>query len=162
MLTKPEAGWTEFHLEGTHTYTLSYMDRIASDWMGQAIHGLETMLPFCVKGFLEPGRVLCTVSYWNCHVIYGSDGSEPLSKSYTDWEISHTSMLQFCKYLSHDIEEYFDEWVLFDCGSYEENIDLIDRDYMEEVRKELTGKLARLKELISDKECLFKEGQHFM
>ena len=71
-------------------------------------------------------------------------------------------MLQFCKYLSHDIEEYFDEWVLFDCGSYEENIDLIDRDYMEEVRKELTGKLARLKELISEKECLFKEGQHFM
>ena len=42
MLTKPEAGWTEFHLEGTHTYTLSYTDRIASDWMGQAIHGLET------------------------------------------------------------------------------------------------------------------------
>lgn len=51
---------------------------------------------------------------------------------------------------------------MFDCGSYEENIDLIDRDYMEEVRKELTGKLARLKELISEKECLFKEGQHFM
>ena len=74
MLTKPEAGWTEFHLEGTHTYTLSYTDRIASDWMGQAIHGLETMLPFCVKGFLEPGRVLCTASDWNCHVIYGSDG----------------------------------------------------------------------------------------
>lgn len=47
MLTNPEAGWTEFHLEGTHTYTLSYTDRIASDWMGQAIHGLETMLPCC-------------------------------------------------------------------------------------------------------------------
>ena len=46
---------------------------------------------------------------------------------------------------------------MFDCGSYEENIDLIDRDYMEEVRKELTGKLARLKELISEKECLLKK-----
>lgn len=163
MLTKPEDGWTEFHLDGTKTYMLSYTDHIASDWMGQAIHGLETMLPFCVKGSLERGRVLCTVSYWNCHVIYGSDRAEPLDENYTYWNISHTSMLQFCKYLSHDIEEYFDEWVLFDCGSYKENADLIDhQDYMKKVREDLTGKLARLKELISEKESLFEGGSYFM
>ena len=57
MLTKPEHGWTEFSLEGAPTYTLSYLDDIALEWTAQAIHGLETMLPFCVKGFMEPRRL---------------------------------------------------------------------------------------------------------
>ena len=65
MLTKPYYGWTDFSLEGTSVYGLSYLDDIAFEWLDQAIHGLETMLPFCVKGFLEPGRMLCTVSFWN-------------------------------------------------------------------------------------------------
>ena len=55
MLTKPENGWTGFSLEGTSTYGLSYLDDIAFEWLDQAIHGLETLSPFCVKGFLETG-----------------------------------------------------------------------------------------------------------
>ena len=62
MLTKPENGWTGFGLEGTSTYGLSYLDDIAFEWLDQAIHGLETLSPFCVKGFLEPNRMLCVVS----------------------------------------------------------------------------------------------------
>ena len=80
MLTKPYYGWTDFSLEGTSVYGLSYLDDIAFEWLDQAIHGLETMLPFCVKGFLEPGRMLCTVSFWNCHIVIEDDEREPLKK----------------------------------------------------------------------------------
>lgn len=80
MLTKPRGGWTDFSLEGTGTYALSYLDDIAFEWIDQAIHGLETMLPFCVKGFLEPNRILCTVSFWNCHIIIEDDERFPLNK----------------------------------------------------------------------------------
>ena len=51
MLTKPIHGWSEFKLDGTLRYELSYLDDIAFEWVAQAIHGLETMMPFCVKGF---------------------------------------------------------------------------------------------------------------
>ena len=45
-----------FQLDHTSVYGLSYLDDIAFEWIDQAIHGLETMMPFCVKGFLEPDR----------------------------------------------------------------------------------------------------------
>ena len=59
MLTKPYAGWSYFQLDGTSMYGLSYLDDIAFEWVDQAIHGLKTMLPFCVDGQLEPDRFLC-------------------------------------------------------------------------------------------------------
>lgn len=51
MLTKPLHGWTDFSLEGTASYGLSYLDDIAFEWVEQAIHGLETLLPFWCKRF---------------------------------------------------------------------------------------------------------------
>ncbi|MDY3828170.1 MAG: hypothetical protein SOZ71_05235 [Clostridium sp.] len=56
MLTKPHNGWSDFQLNGTSLYGLSYIDDIVFEWVEQAIHGIETMLPFCVKGFMEAGR----------------------------------------------------------------------------------------------------------
>ena len=50
MLSKPLYGWTDFQLEGTSVYGLSYLDDIAFEWMDQAIRGLETLRPFCVAG----------------------------------------------------------------------------------------------------------------
>ncbi len=38
-----------FHLDGTSAYGLSYLDDVPFEWLEQAVHGLETMLPFCVK-----------------------------------------------------------------------------------------------------------------
>ena len=49
MLTKPEAGWSDFSLDGTSVYTLSYLDDIPFEWLDEAIHGLEILNPFCVK-----------------------------------------------------------------------------------------------------------------
>lgn len=153
MLTKPHAGWSDFQLNGTSLYGLSYLDDIAFEWLEQAIHGLETMLPFCVKGFMEPGRFLCVVSYWNCHIICENDERNLLDNDDIDTEYSHTSMLEFCKYLYNDIKADMDEWVTF--------VDYRDDDW-DEKRKVLEGQLDRLKELISEKEEYFRADRCFL
>ena len=153
MLTKPHAGWSDFQLNGTSLYGLSYLDDIAFEWLEQAIHGLETMLPFCVKGFMEPGRFLCVVSYWNCHIICENDERNQLYNEDINTENSHTSMLEFCKYLYNDIISNIDEWVRF--------VDYNEVDW-DEKRKVLECKLDRLKELISEKEGRFGTDRCFL
>lgn len=153
MLTKPHAGWSDFQLDGTSLYGLSYLDDIAFEWLEQAIHGLETMLPFCVKGFMEPGRFLCVVSYWNCHIICENDERNQLDNEDINTEYSHTSMLEFCKYLYNDIISNIDEWVRF--------VDYNEVDW-DEKRKVLECKLDRLKELISEKEGRFGTDRCFL
>ncbi|MBC8585405.1 hypothetical protein [Youxingia wuxianensis] len=153
MLTKPIYGWSDFHLEGTSTYGLSYIDDIAFEWVDQAINGLETMLPFCVKGFLEPNRFLCTVSYWNCHIVCEDEERYPLNKEDVINEFSHTSMLQFCQYLYDDISQNINEWVSF--IDYED-IDVAKRN------KDLAQKLVRLKKLIAEREEWFRKNRCFL
>ncbi|MBP3494542.1 MAG: hypothetical protein J6J83_08085 [Oscillospiraceae bacterium] len=153
MLSKPVYGWSDFQLDDTSKYELSYLDDIAFDWLNQAIHGLETMLPFCVKGFLEPNRFLCVVSYWNCHIICEEDECYPIEKDDVQNEVSHTSMLQFCRYLYDDISQNKDEWIYF---PPDEDMDTAKRE------KELTQKLIRLRELISEREEWFGEGHCFL
>lgn len=153
MLSKPKYGWSDFKLEGTSVYSLSYLDDIAFEWVGQAIHGLETMLPFTVKGFMEPGRLLCTVSYWNCHIICEDDERRPISKESIISELSHTSMLQFCEYLYDDVRKNFDDWVDF--------VDYNEPD-IKKKREDLEKKLMRLKELISEREEWFGENRCFL
>ena len=155
MLGKPVYGWSNFQLEGTSRYSLSYLDDIAFMWVEQAIHGLEEMLPFCVKGFMEPNRFLCVVSYWNCHIICEDDGRVPLGKGDTINEVSHTSMLQFCRYLYDDISRDIDEWASF--TDYDETETDVSK------RKEtLLEKLSHLKVLISQSEECFGENRCFL
>ena len=45
MLSIPDAGWTDFKLKDK-SYALSYLTAVPFDWLTQAIHGLETTLPF--------------------------------------------------------------------------------------------------------------------
>lgn len=153
MLTRPVNGWSDFQLDGTSVYGLSYLDDIAFEWIGQAIHGLETMLPFCVKGFLEPGRFLCVVSYWNCHIICEDDERDPLDKDDVSNEYSHTSMLQFCEYLYDDVSQNIDEWASF--------VDYTDAD-LQKKKELLSQKLTRLKELISENREWFGEDRCFL
>lgn len=153
MLTKPINGWSDFQLEGTSIYGLSYLDDIAFEWIEQAIHGLETLMPFCVKGFLEPNRFLCTVSYWNCHIVCEDDEREPLDMEDVINEISHTSMLRFCQYLYDDISQNIDEWVSF--------VDYQDIDIAKR-KEDLEQKLRRLKELITEKEVNFSKNRCFL
>lgn len=156
MLTKPMHGWSDFQLDNTSIYGLSYLDDIAFEWIDQAIHGLETMKPFCVKGFLEPNRFLCMVSYWNCHIVCEDDGRHPLGKDDVLNEYSHTSMLQFCEYLYNDVINNIDEWVSFAWSSEAEGADYLKK------KEQLTQKLSRLKELISESREYFGEDRCFL
>ena len=153
MLTKPEHGWSDFSLDGTSVYTLGYLDNIPFEWLDDAIHGLETLNPFCVKGFMEPGRFICVVSFWNCHIICEDEDRDPLDPQNTIHEISHTSMLQFCQQLYDDISENLDDWARWD---YDPELDFDTN------KEELIIKLARLKELIAENEEHFGEDRCFL
>ena len=154
MLTKPEYGCSDFNLDGTSVYRLSYLTDIPFDWLNEAIRGLETLHPFCVDGFMEPGRFICVVSFWNCHIICEAEDRYPLNPQNTIHEISHTSMLQFCQQVYDDISKNLDGWACW-------------RDYVSEFdfdtnKEELIKKLARLKELIAEKEKHFGENRCFL
>ena len=154
MLTKPDCGWSDFSLTGTFVYPLSYLDNIPFNWLDDAIRGLETLNPFCVKGFMEPGRFICVISFWNCHIICEEEDKEPLDPENTIHEISHTSMLQFCQQLYNDISENLDDWACWD--NYDSEFDF-------DTNKEgLIKKLARLKELIAENEEHFGENRCFL
>ena len=153
MLTKPEGGWSDFSLDGRSLYTLGYLDNIPFEWLDEAIHGLETLNPFCVKGFMEPGRFICVVSFWNCHIICEDEDKDPLIPQNTRHEISHTSMLQFCQQLYDDISENLDDWA---CWDYDSELDFDTN------KEELIIKLARLKELIAENEEHFGEDRCFL
>ena len=153
MLTKPVYGWSDFQLEGTGIYGLSYLDDIAFEWVEQAIHGLETMRPFCVKGFLEPNRFLCTVSYWNCHLVCEDDERYPLNQEELIHELSHTSLLQFCQYLYEDVSQNINEWASF--------VDYEDLD-IDKRKAELDQKLECLKNLIAERTEWFGEHRCFL
>ena len=144
MLTKPEYGWSDFRLPGTSSYPLSYLNDIAVHWLEEAIHGLEALTPFCVKGFMEPDRFLCLVSYWNCHIICEPDEREPFESEDVTHELSHTNMLEFCKLLCQDIRENLDEWVSF--LPYMDEEELIERQKRKQMMEAL---LSRLEELIA-------------
>lgn len=134
---------------------MSYLDDIAYEWLEQAIHGLETLMPFAVKGFMEPERFLCLVSYWNCHIICEDDESEPLAEEEIVHEVSHTSMLQFCQQLYDDISKNIDEWVAFADYRYSKFVNRKRKD-------DLPKKLTYLKKLISKREQDFSEGHGFL
>ena len=149
MLTKPQYGWSDFSLEGTSVYGLSYLTDIAFEWIDAAISGLKNLSPFCVRGNLEPNRFLCAVSFWNCHIIIEDDAGFPLEKEDIVHEYSHTSMLEFCRQLYDDISSCTDEWASF--ADYQ-------NENTEENKQALTGKLEELKELIIEKEKFFGES----
>lgn len=147
MLSKPLHGLTDFQLEGAGKATLSYMTDIPFEWLDQAIHGLETRMPFCVRAYLEPGRLLCLVSYWNCYVLCEDEEPHPSEEKEISGDSSPVSMLQFCKDLYNDISENIDDWVSFSVYSGEVPVGK---------KEELNRKLARLKELISEEENRFE------
>lgn len=103
MLSAPDCGWTDFELEGTSCYGLSYLTDIPTDWMTRAIRGLMIMEPFTVEGYLEPGILRCTV-YADKTCLRLEDGTE---------EVSPIGMLRFCEMLRDDVERDLPQWAAF-------------------------------------------------
>lgn len=127
MFSNINAGWVDFQLPGTDAYGLSYLSPIPFEWLDAAIHGLETLQPFCVKGYLEPGRMICTVSYRNCYVVC-EDEDQTVSDA-TKLEIQHstTGMLDFCTQLAEDIQRDLESWACFYASSKPTDLALLKK-----------------------------------
>ena len=163
MLSTPQDGWSWFQLGQKESFRLSYLTDVANDWLSQAIHGLETMDVFSVHGFSEPGRMVCTVSYWSCYVIFEDDGPAPICEGVNH---IHVSMMDFCKQLYADISNDLDAWVHWDDSALEDELDEGDDQGLEALVQErrigIQSKLDQLKRLIEEKEEFFgEEGLFF-
>lgn len=106
MLSKPEHGWTEFSL-GNNCYSLSYLSNLPFDWLDRAIFGLETLLPFEVYGYCEPGRMVCTVDFSECRILYENGKHQNDNSS---CETVSVNMLEFCQKLYDDVANHIDDW----------------------------------------------------
>ena len=147
MLSKPICGWTNFSL-GSCKYELGYLTNIPIDWLDSAISGLQALRPFTVNGHCEPGRFLCTVSYWNCHIIFEDDENVKLDKSSAEWHIVHINMLQFCEMLYKDINSFIDNWA--GGWSYED----LSKEERDKIKEKISARLAKLQMLIEKRaEC---------
>lgn len=154
MLGKPEDGWALFQLGSEDTaYDLSYVTDVASEWLTQAIHGLETLDVFSVHGYCEPGRMVCTVSYWCCYVIFEDDDRAPGCHDVTQL---HVTMLDFCRMLHRDISENLDDWVHWNDSESDTEADFALR------KGELVSKLNALEKLIGERKEDFDEGHCFI
>ena len=174
MLSTPTDGWTYFRL-GEETYRLSYLTDVAAEWLTQAIHGLKTMDVFSVHGFSEPGRVICTVSFWSCYIIFEDDGPAPDCDGV---DHIHVNMMDFCKKLYQDIDSNLGGWVhwndeFLECAgdnSLPEELEDADlerlisagmEDAVRDREKSLRDMLGELKKLIDENEEYFDNGCFF-
>ena len=159
MLTAPDAGWTDFKLGSKETrYSLSYLTDIAVEWLDQAIHGLETLEPFSVHGFCEPGRMICTVSYWNCYIIFeGDDRNDKCESVYT----VHENMIEFCRKLYSDIDSNLEEWVHWNDVYLNEEVEEAFKEAANRKKKALQSRLDTFQKLIADKSECFDEHHCF-
>jgi len=138
MLSKPQHGWTCFTL-GDYAYYLSYLSNVPMDWLDRAIFGLETLLPFEVYGYCEPGRMVCTVGFSECRIIFEDDKRH---KDDSSFEIVPINMLDFCKKLHEDFSAYIDDWTQWNV-SYKLT------------KEDIQSRLDRLQRLIHIKENCF-------
>ena len=152
MLSKPENGWTTFELS-KNKYSLSYLTDVSMDWLNAAIKGLKNYRPFSVDGFMEPDRMICTVSFWNIHVFTDFDEDEVMNEEDYNYETIHINMIEFCEKLYHDINDNLQEWINWFCD---------DEHDLKEREKELKKKLSELRLLIDEKKDDFKGGIFFL
>ena len=166
MLGKPHYGWTLFQLEeNAPKYDLSNLTNVCFEWLNQAIHGLETLEPFSVHGVCEPGRMICTISYWNCYVIFeGEDREDSCSE---EVYCSHMSMIDFCKQLYKDIEVNIDEWKRWNESLVRDDLeDEFDDEALEvelnKIKMSIRERLDVLSGLIRKNEEHFGPNRFFM
>ncbi len=138
MLGKPQHGWTVFSL-GESSYSLSYLSNIPMEWLESAIFGLETLLPFEVYGYGEPGKMVCTVHFSECRIVFEDDKHH---KKDSSLEVVPSHMLDFCKMLYEDISAHIEDWTKWN-ASY--NL----------TREDIQSRLDRLQMLIRIKENCF-------
>lgn len=159
MLSRPDYGWSDFQL-GEKSYSLGYLTNVPFDWLTEAIHGLDTMRPFTVHGFSEPGRILCTVSYWNCYILFENDKRNAAQNDLgVEWV--HVTMLEFCKILYRDILNDLEAWADWDCDIGRYNDEDYEIKMYNKNRTELLDMLNKLEKLIKEKAEHFGDNRFF-
>jgi len=138
MLIKPQCGWTDFSLGANH-YSLSYITNVPVDWLDRAIFGLETLLPFTVSGFCEPGEMVCTVDFSECRIVFEN---EKHRKQDSPCATVPVSMLEFCQRLHEDIASHIEDWVAWNPSFHT-------------TKEDLQSRLDRLQKLIRVKSDCF-------
>ena len=138
MLSKPQHGWTHVTL-GELCFSLSYITNIPLEWLDRAIFGMETLLPFEVSGYCEPGRMVCTVDLFECRIVFENDRCRQNNRIS---EVAPINMLDFCKKLHEDITDHMDDWLKWN-------------PYYSLTKEELLSRLDRLKKLIQVKASCF-------
>ena len=106
MLSKPQHGWTDFTL-GELRFSLSYLSNIPLEWLDRAIFGMETLLPFEVAGYCEPGRMVCTVNHLECRIVFENDRRPQKDQV---CEVVPINILDFCSQLHKDISDHIEDW----------------------------------------------------
>ena len=103
--------------------------------------------------------MVCTVSYWNCYIIFEGDDKGDLCESvYT----VHVSMLDFCSKLAEDIFSSMEAWVHWNENEIDEDDDESVEEAFSQRRALLLGLLDTLKGLIAEKKEDFGEGCGFI
>ena len=123
MLSRPQHGWTDFSLE-ENCYSLSYVTNVPLDWLDRAILGLETLSPFVVSGFCEPGKMVCTVEFSECRIVFEDMKHR---KQETACATVPVSMPEFCKRLHEDIASHIEDWVAWNSSFHMTKEDIQSR-----------------------------------
>ena len=138
MLSKPQHGWTHFTL-GELCFSLSYITNIPLEWLDRAIFGMETLLPFEVSGYCEPGRMVCTVDLFECRIVFENDRCRQNDRIS---EVAPINMLDFCSLLHKDISDHIEDWENWNASFHL-------------TKEDLAHRLDRLKKLIDIKSNCF-------
>ena len=139
MLSKPQHGWTDFTL-GDLSYSLSYLTNLPLEWLDRAIFGMETLLPFEVSAYCEPGRMVCTVDLFECRIVFEKDRCRQNDRIS---EVAPINMLDFCSQLHKDLLDHIEDW-----QNWNSSFHLTKED--------LTLRLDRLQKLIDIKTNCFQ------
>ena len=102
MLSKPQAGWSEFIL-GEYKAPVSFLTDIPFDWLRACINGLKYVIPaaFFIDGE-GPSFYMISDTY-STHIIRHFNGTE-----LTEVRVG---LDQFAEMLVQDIRENLEEWI---------------------------------------------------
>ena len=125
---------------GELCFSLSYITNIPLEWLDRAIFGMETLLPFEVSGYCEPGRMVCTVDLFECRIVFENDRRRQNDRIS---EVAPINMLDFCSQLHKDLLDHIEDW-----QNWNSSFHLTKED--------LTLRLDRLQKLIDIKTNCFQ------
>jgi len=113
MLSRPDAGWTEFSLNGERLSSFSYTTPdFPWSWLQAAIKGLEKSAPIELTGDGETDSMNLTVCQDHCYFYTEQERLCSWRAGKLSWEVRSfsVSQVEFCRRLYQDISASVMEW----------------------------------------------------